>query len=254
MHRTTYDQQILSHLRGVAMEKPIATYHEVELPTLVADEKPTGIKRKPLATPAQAHNPSPQTQAQESHKEYEARALPPRGYLPTQNRSITHRTHARWSALKRRTRILILVALVCLVALIIGLAAGLASRSRVQNLPLPSSHGGPYNGDLTYYDPALGACGFTNSGSDAIVAVSHLVFDAVSAGSNPNANPLCGKKIRAKRGNKSIDLTVVDRCTGCQPTDIDVTRSVFSDLASIDEGRVPVSWSWLENVPAAASG
>ena len=132
--------------------------------------------------------------------------------------------------------------------LIIGLSAGLASRSRTSNLPLPNDHGGPYSGDLTYYDPALGACGLINDGSDSIVSVSHIIFDAVSVGSNPNANPLCGKKIRARRDGKSIDLKVVDRCTGCQSTDIDVTRSVFKALASIDEGRVGVEWSWLEDV------
>lgn len=232
------------------------TTHEVELPPLVADEKPSEIKRKPLATPAQTYTTFPRTPSHSVHQDYEKQSfgtLPPRGYLPSQKRSLVFRIRSRWTDLTRRTQILILVALVCLLALIIGLAAGLSSRSRVQNLPLPSSHGGPYTGDLTYYDPGLGACGFTDSGSDAIVAISHIVFDAVSVGSNPNANPLCGKKIRARRDDKSIDLTVVDRCTGCQPTDIDVTRSVFADLASIAQGRVTVSWSWLEDVPSAAA-
>ncbi|KAK5952632.1 hypothetical protein OHC33_006224 [Knufia fluminis] len=133
-----------------------------------------------------------------------------------------------------------------------ALVAGLPV-SRVSNLLLPRDHGGPYSGVLTYYDPALGACGMTNNAGDAIAAVSHVIFDAVKVGTNPNANPLCGKKIRATKGGKSIDLTVVDRCTGCQPKDIDVTRSVFKDLANIDEGRVPVEWSWLEDVPRGAS-
>lgn len=239
------------------MQKSTVTYHETELPALVADEKPSGVKRKPIATPAATYNPSSQRHSRQAVERFEkqyARPLPPRGYLPSQNRSVVSRIQARWVTLSRRARILNLVGLICVIALIIGLSAGLSSKSRTQNLPLPSSHGGPYSGDLTYYDPALGACGFTNSGSDAIVAVSHIVFDAVSVGSNPNANPLCGKKIRARRDNKSIDLTVVDRCTGCQPTDIDVTRSVFADLATIDEGRVSVNWSWLEDVPEGATG
>lgn len=238
------------------MQKPAVVHHEPELPALIADEKPPGIKRKPIATSTPVHTPSASTLSHSHDRSQGERAatLPPRGYLPTQNRSLPSRIQARWIVLSRRTRIVVIVALVCLVALIIGLSAGLSSKSRTQNLPLPSSHGGPYNGDLTYYDPALGACGLTNSGSDTIAAVSHFVFDAVSVGSNPNANPLCGKKIRARRGDKSIDLTVVDRCTGCQPTDIDVTRSVFADLANIDEGRVSVSWSWLEDVLEAAIG
>lgn len=240
------------------MEKPTVSLQENELPPLIGDEKPTQVKRKPVATPARAFLPSSQLETHEPHENphhrYPETPLPPRGFLPTQKRSLFSRTRSYWQGLRRRTRIILLVAFLCILALIIGLSAGLSHRSRVQNLPLPSAHGGPYNGDLTYYDPALGACGFTNSGSDAIAAVSHIVFDAVSVGSNPNANPLCGKKIRVRRGDKSIDLTVVDRCTGCQPTDIDTTRSVFAELATIDEGRVLASWSWLEDVPGAATG
>ncbi len=158
----------------------------------------------------------------------------------------------RWQSLSRRTRILVLAVALAIVALIIGLAAGLSTRKGTQNLPLPSGHGGPYTGDLTYYQPGLGACGVTSSNSDRIVAISHIVFDAVSTGSDPNANPLCGKKIRARRDNKSVDLTVVDRCTGCQPKDIDVTVNTFASLADVDLGRVQVEWNWLENVPVGA--
>ena len=59
----------------------------------------------------------------------------------------------------------------------------------------------------------------TSSDNENICAVSHLVFDAASAGSDPNANPLCGLRIRATRFNeqvnaqRSVDLKVVDRCT-----------------------------------------
>ncbi|KAJ9192241.1 hypothetical protein DTO032I3_8438 [Paecilomyces variotii] len=122
-------------------------------------------------------------------------------------------------------------------------------RSGVSNLPLPTSHGGPYTGDLTYYDPGLGSCGITSSGSESICAVSHLVFDAASRGSDPNQNPLCGLKIRLRRDGKSVDVKVVDRCVGCKATDIDTTRSVFSKLANLEQGRVTVEWAWLENAP-----
>jgi hypothetical protein len=167
---------------------------------------------------------------------------------PSQKRSL----FSRWRNLARRTKIIILVAILALIALIIGLAAGLSTRKHTQNLPLPSGNGGPYTGDLTYYAPGLGACGVTSQNSDKIVAISHIVFDAVSVGSNPNANPLCGKKIRARRDDKSVDLTVVDRCTGCQPKDLDVTIDTFAELADVDLGRVLVEWNWLDNVPADA--
>jgi len=243
------------------MEKPTSSFHETALPIpqTIGDRNPQilSIKRKPVpAAPAAAYHQSTAFQ-----KEVEPVPIHRNESLPRPRRAHASRRpptritwlRTRWVLFSRRTRILIITGIICLLALIIGLSAGLASRSRVSNLPLPSNHGGPFNGDLTYYDPGLGACGYTNHGSDAICAVSHFVFDAVSVGSNPNANPLCGKKIRARRNGKSIDLTVVDRCVGCQATDIDTTRSVFADLANIDDGRVPVSWSWLEDVPEPAT-
>ena len=51
------------------------------------------------------------------------------------------------------------------------------------------------------------------------MSVSHFVFDAVGkGGSDPNANGLCGRRMRAVRneegggGRRSVDLRVMDRC------------------------------------------
>lgn len=125
--------------------------------------------------------------------------------------------------------------------------------SRHSNLALPTSNGGPYKGDLTYYNPALGACGYTNSDSDKICAVSHVLFDAASTGSNPNANPLCGLKLRLRRNGRSVDVKVVDRCVGCAETDLDVTEAVFEEVANLDQGRVLMEWAWLEKSPVTRS-
>ena len=158
----------------------------------------------------------------------------------------------RWALFSKRTRILIIVGLLALLALILGLGIGLGTRaSKPQNLPLPDGHGGPFSGELTYYAPGLGSCGVTSSASQNIVAVAHSLYDAVQTGSDPNQNPLCGRKIRARRvkegsGERSVDLTVVDRCTGCKPTDLDVSLSVFETLADQDLGRVQVTWNWLD--------
>ena len=128
------------------------------------------------------------------------------------------------------------------------------SISKSANLPLPSNSE-TFTGDLTYYQTGLGACGVTSTSSDDIVSVSHIIFDAAgsssSKGGNSNNNPLCGLKLRAKRFDdvrgawRSVDLTVVDRCTGCEPSDIDVSYSAFDQIASRDKGRVEVTWAWL---------
>ncbi len=144
--------------------------------------------------------------------------------------------HKRYFGRSRRTLIIaILVLFFCILSLIIGLAVGLSGGSkkyyilfmtgsfvltsvfRPQNLPLPNG-AEVYTGDLTYYGTGMGACGITSTDNDPIVAISHYVFDAAQKGGDPNANPLCGRKIRARRHNEetnedvSVDLTVVDRC------------------------------------------
>ena len=169
---------------------------------------------------------------------------------PSTKPSTTRRDTNIFSRFSKRYIIIAATAIAALLALILGLSIGLTLRSKRQNLPLPTNHGGTYTGDLTYYGPGLGACGVTSSESDDIVSISHLVFDAVQKGSDPNSNPLCGMKLRARRpeGTTSVDLTVVDRCTGCKSTDIDVSPGAFGKLANIDEGRVTVDWAWLEDV------
>ncbi|KAI0112320.1 RlpA-like double-psi beta-barrel-protein domain-containing protein-containing protein [Hypoxylon sp. NC0597] len=144
------------------------------------------------------------------------------------------------------------VFLFVLVPLAIGLGVGLSRRSSgIGNLPLPGNRD-VFTGELTYYDPALGACGIQSTSSEDIVSVSHIIFDAASQGSDPNVNPLCHKTIRVTRnyieageGNKSVDVTVVDRCVGCQPTDLDLSVAAFTKLAPQDSGRVVGSWAWL---------
>lgn len=91
-----------------------------------------------------------------------------------------------------------------------------------------------------------------------IVAVSQILFDAAgsssSTGGNSNANPLCNKMIRATRFDeqvgamRSVDLKVVDRCTGCKVDDLDTTESAFAELAPTASGRVDVTWAWLQPV------
>jgi len=50
---------------------------------------------------------------------------------------------------------------------------------------------------------------------------------------------------------RSMDLTVVDRCTGCQATDLDTSLGAFEHVAAQASGRVDVTWAWL---PAASTG
>ncbi|KAF7340468.1 Plant expansin [Mycena venus] len=106
-----------------------------------------------------------------------------------------------------------------------------------------------YSGDGTFYIPGLGACGKTNNGHDLIVAVGHGIFDSYPGANklNPNKNPICGKKLRATYGQKSVVVTVKDRCTGCAGAgDLDFTEAGFAKLASLNQGRIHgVQWEWI---------
>ena len=143
--------------------------------------------------------------------------------------------------------------LILLIVLPVALGVGLSDRDKGQNLPFPSSSDGPWKGDITYYEPGMGACGMVSKSSEMIVAVSHKLWDSIQQGGNPNTNTLCGKKIRVRRdfveenkGERSVDLTVVDRCTGCEPTDLDMSPMAFKKLAREVDGRVLATWTWLE--------
>lgn len=44
---------------------------------------------------------------------------------------------------------------------------------------------------------------------------------------------------------RSVDVKVVDRCVGCAADDLDLSLSVFDELADEAEGRVTGTWAWL---------
>jgi len=106
---------------------------------------------------------------------------------------------------------------------------------------------GVNTGQGTFFGTGLGACGITNSASDKIVAVSELLFDSYPGydGANPNKNPVCGKKITATYGGKTVDVTVTDRCVACKMTDLDFTTSAFDLIADAALGRISgMTWKW----------
>ncbi|KAK8244539.1 riboflavin aldehyde-forming enzyme [Phyllosticta capitalensis] len=170
----------------------------------------------------------------------------------------------KYLGMRRRVFLLVVAgALLALIALIVGLSVGLtagASGGGSKNLPLPTNSK-TWSGELTFYNPSMGSCGIQSSDSDKVVAVSHKLWDQVSKASgitNPNANPLCGLKLRAQRfytqkgEERSADVKVVDRCVGCEKTDLDMSPGAFDEIASAGDGRVDVTWAWLDTIPAGA--
>jgi len=115
--------------------------------------------------------------------------------------------------------------------------------------PIPGT--GPFSGDMTWFATGLGACGITNTDTDMICAVSHVLFDSWIGANpdNPNTNPICGKKISltVPGASEPITVTVVDRCTGCACEDLDLTPTAFGKLAPTSVGRVHgMTWNWVD--------
>lgn len=109
----------------------------------------------------------------------------------------------------------------------------------------PSPEGGTsdaHQGDATWYNTGLGACGVTNDDSQAIAALATADFDPSTPDSNPNHNTLCGKRVTVCREAKCVTVTVEDRCVGCKAGDIDLSPSAFEKLAPLDAGRIAVTW------------
>ncbi|KAI1136155.1 hypothetical protein F5Y05DRAFT_112341 [Hypoxylon sp. FL0543] len=118
-----------------------------------------------------------------------------------------------------------------------------------------SSDGVPFGqlfqGDITYYNAALGACGYSDTGKDDttnIVAIPMDFWDSISTatsfGLNEPAHPLCDKTITITASNgKKTTAVIRDRCQGCKGHAIDVTPHTFMDLfGSLDGGRLECSW------------
>lgn len=137
-------------------------------------------------------------------------------------------------------------------ALILGTALGATIGKRSTG---PTPIGAVHTGQLTYFSPAVGACGFTNTETDMVVAVSHELWDKVQVGANPNTNPLCGKRLRLTGPLGSVDVSVADRCpaASCTLWNVDASRGAYLKIANEVDGRVPLNWQWLDTVPAAVA-
>ncbi|KAG2234232.1 RlpA-like double-psi beta-barrel-protein domain-containing protein-containing protein [Thamnidium elegans] len=90
------------------------------------------------------------------------------------------------------------------------------------------------SGDATYYAVGLGSCGSTNSDSEMVAALS---------GSIMKSKENCGKSVTIKGPSGSVTVKVVDTCPGCAKSDVDMSPAAFKKIASLNAGRVPISWS-----------
>ena len=122
-------------------------------------------------------------------------------------------------------------ALALLVLVLVAAACG-AQPGRIQL-------GVTYEGDATFYAVSsgwLGNCsypGYGPGGASMYAAMNDADYEAARA---------CGAQILVRRGDRTVSVTVVDRCPECRPGDVDLSPEAFRQLAQPVEGRVRVSW------------
>lgn len=102
-----------------------------------------------------------------------------------------------------------------------------------------------HSGEATYYDFADGSgnCGFPATPDDLMVGAMNAVDYAGSA--------VCGACVRIDGPAGSVDVRIVDQCPECPAGDIDLSPEAFEKIAAIEQGRVPISWTYI---PCAVDG
>ncbi|KDQ55128.1 hypothetical protein JAAARDRAFT_37645 [Jaapia argillacea MUCL 33604] len=94
-----------------------------------------------------------------------------------------------------------------------------------------------YTGQGTWFEVGLGACGKRNKNTDFIVALDTSLY----AGGKH-----CGKTITITdtQNGKVSTATVVDECPGCGHGSLDMSPSLFTHFASLNQGVIKVKWSF----------
>lgn len=92
-------------------------------------------------------------------------------------------------------------------------------------------------GEITFFEPGLGACGQTHGAHDMITAVSKHRYDG---------HDVCGGRIRVRGRNGDAIVTVVDRCEACAYNDLDLSPAAFQQaIGDLGIGRTEANWEWI---------
>ncbi|EIW80214.1 plant expansin [Coniophora puteana RWD-64-598 SS2] len=103
----------------------------------------------------------------------------------------------------------------------------------------------PQTGDVFFFAPGLGACGYTNTSDQAVASVSQNFFNNYpNATANPNDNPICAHNLTVTVGNTSVSAQIVDYfLSGFSDTSIGLSQSAFQTVANTSNGVVSnVTW------------
>lgn len=109
--------------------------------------------------------------------------------------------------------------------------------------PEEQTYGEVHRGEATYYRATgEGNCSFDAS-DDLMVAALNTTDYSTAA--------MCGAYIAVSGPKGTVTVRVVDRCPGCKPGGLDLSRQAFERIADITDGRISVTW---QVVAGALSG
>lgn len=117
--------------------------------------------------------------------------------------------------------------------------------------PSPTNTGNDDGGDFNfggfatffYQKGNAGACGKVHSDDDLIAAMDERRY-----GNSGGASPLCGKKVEITNtdNGKTVVVIVADDCPTCTNSNsIDLSTGAFKQIASFDQGLVPIKWRFV---------
>lgn len=90
------------------------------------------------------------------------------------------------------------------------------------------------HGEATYYHATgEGNCSFEASDNLLVVAINTRDYAGAA---------MCGAYIHVSGPKGDVTVRIVDRCPGCGPGGLDLSREAFERIAEPGDGRVDISW------------
>ncbi|KAM0752264.1 hypothetical protein T439DRAFT_324334 [Meredithblackwellia eburnea MCA 4105] len=103
-----------------------------------------------------------------------------------------------------------------------------------------------HSGLATATQPASSLCGSAPSDAALVVSLSPRLFEI-------STRSLCGLRVLATRGDRSVELEVHDQCKDCDVDDLELSPAAFEILAELGplpsegekDGQIAVEWRFL---------
>lgn len=139
------------------------------------------------------------------------------------------------------TLILIITLLLITAFASLSLSASGGSNSYLPIIQIPSEEivpfGSTYEGEGTwYYGDGTGNCLFEESEDSMFAALNNSQYG--------NAE-YCGAYIRVRGPQGTVMVQIVDRCADCPYGNVDLSRTAFSQIAELSQGRVDIEWQFV---------